>query len=110
MIALLECGQLEDALLEADSALVRASASASNLPDMISKCNLYRGACLIELKRWKDARRALVRAATLREWNERVQALVREVDSGERRERKGKSLKWEEGRDRRLSWVVALGW
>ncbi len=109
-IALLAYGQLEGAIFQIDCALFRASASASILPDMVSKCNLYRGACLVELKRWKEARQALVGAAACKDLNGRVQVLLREVDSGETRARKGTSRKWEEGRERRLSWVAALSW
>ncbi|KAI9641963.1 hypothetical protein NHQ30_009832 [Ciborinia camelliae] len=59
----------------------------------ISKCYLYRGLCFMGMKRWKEARVALVRGVNVRGWGGRVEGLMREAQGHvdeERKERKGK--------------------
>lgn len=45
----------------------------------ISKCSLYRGLCFMGMKRWKEARVALVRGVNVRGWCARVEELMREA-------------------------------
>ncbi|ESZ96634.1 hypothetical protein SBOR_3001 [Sclerotinia borealis F-4128] len=45
----------------------------------ISKCYLYRGLCFMGMKRWREARVALVRGVNVRGWGGKVEGLMREA-------------------------------
>ncbi|KAF7898412.1 hypothetical protein EAF00_004858 [Botryotinia globosa] len=55
----------------------------------ISKCYLYRGLCLMGMKRWKEARVALVRGVNVRGWGGKVEGLMREAQMRIDEERMG---------------------
>ncbi|APA11780.1 predicted protein [Sclerotinia sclerotiorum 1980 UF-70] len=75
--ALLEISELDQALGHVEEALFIAE--DKNLFYEISKCHLYRGLCFIEMKRWREAKIALVRGVNVRGWGGRVEELMREV-------------------------------
>ncbi|KAJ8067161.1 hypothetical protein OCU04_004530 [Sclerotinia nivalis] len=57
----------------------------------ISKCHLYRGLCFMGMKRWREAKIALVRGVNVRGWGGRVEGLMREaqmrIDEEKRRQK-----------------------
>ncbi|TEY61122.1 hypothetical protein BOTCAL_0174g00040 [Botryotinia calthae] len=58
----------------------------------ISKCYLYRGLCFMGMKRWKEARIALVRGVNVRGWGGKVEGLMREAQMKIDEERRGRKV------------------
>jgi hypothetical protein len=60
---------------------------------LVSRSQLYRGLCLMELKRWKEASCAFTRAASVRDWQGKVWELKNMAESNLLQEsrRKGKA-------------------
>ncbi|KAK0108183.1 hypothetical protein ONS95_003005 [Cadophora gregata] len=74
----------EQALNLADVTL--ALATESELWDMVSKCHLYRTYCFMEMRRWKEARQAVTRAATIRAWGYHIETVMCGIEQGEKEE------------------------
>jgi len=72
------------ALSLVDDSLARAT--AYELWDTVSKCHLYRTYCLMNLKRWKEARLAVAKAATIRAWGHQLESIMRDIDEQESKE------------------------
>ncbi|KAM0140562.1 hypothetical protein ACHAO1_002246 [Botrytis cinerea] len=87
--ALLANSEYERALGHVENASFLAE--EQNFCYEISKCFLYRGLCFMGMKRWKEARIALVRGVNVRGWGGKVEGLMREAQmkiDEEMRERK----------------------
>jgi hypothetical protein len=79
--ALLAAGDPRQGLQSADTALRLAGEITLNerYSYMQSKSQLYRGLCLMELKRWGEASAAFTRAASIADWKGRVAELMIEA-------------------------------
>ena len=83
-VALLASSELDytsQALIEADTALGIAQEAVKhgeNAYNLECKSQFYRGLCLIEMKKWREANWALTRAACIESWAEQVGNLGRE--------------------------------
>jgi hypothetical protein len=75
----------------ADNAL--AMSEEAGIYHLVSRSQLYRGLCLMELKRWKEASCAFTRAASVRDWQGKVWELKNMAESNLLQEsrRKGKA-------------------
>ncbi|TGO39777.1 hypothetical protein BHYA_0048g00420 [Botrytis hyacinthi] len=88
--ALLATAEYERALGHVENASFLAE--EQNLFYEISKCYLYRGVCFMGMKRWKEARVALVRGVNVRGWGGKVEGLMREAQMRIDEERRGRRL------------------
>lgn len=94
--ALLATSEPAQALEHVEKAFLLAE--EKNLFYEISKCYLYRGLCFMEMKRWREARIALVRGVNVRGWDGRVEGLMREAqeyfeeEMREKRRQRGKEV------------------
>lgn len=76
---------------------------------MVSKCHLFRGLILIEMRSWKEARRALTRAATIRSWGSWIDDAMKELKQGEKMDKKGEF--WDpESRAETMSFILSQTW
>ncbi|KAH6724883.1 hypothetical protein BKA61DRAFT_665565 [Leptodontidium sp. MPI-SDFR-AT-0119] len=111
-VALLQHGALNPtfwshALTDTDAALTLAT--QYELWDMVSKCHLFRGLILIEMRSWKEARRALTRAATIRSWGSWIDDAMKELRQGEKMDKKGEF--WDpESRAETMSFILSQTW
>lgn len=64
--ALRAAGYISRALNSAEQAL--SIATEHSLYHLICKCHLYRGLCMMQLSRWKEASNDFTRAANVRGW------------------------------------------
>ncbi|KAH7350686.1 hypothetical protein BKA65DRAFT_243315 [Rhexocercosporidium sp. MPI-PUGE-AT-0058] len=95
------------ALNGADAAL--ALAMQHELWDMVSKCHLFRGYILIEMRSWKEARDALTRAATIRSWGSWIEDAMMELEQGEVMD--GRGISWDpESRVETMSFMLSQTW
>ncbi|CAD6444489.1 441eb739-42f7-4602-908b-99643f10aeb1-CDS [Sclerotinia trifoliorum] len=88
--ALLAISELDQALEHVEEALFIAE--DKNLFYEISKCHLYRGLCFMGMKRWREAKIALVRGVNVRGWGGRVEGLMREVQLRIDEDKRGQKL------------------
>ncbi|KAF7870394.1 hypothetical protein EAF04_004139 [Stromatinia cepivora] len=89
--ALLEISEPDQALEHVEEA--SCIAEDKNFFYEISKCHLYRGLCFMGMKKWREAKIALVRGVNVRGWGGRVEGLMREaqmrIDEEKRRQKQG---------------------
>lgn len=76
--AMLAANRIARALGSAERAL--SIAREHSIYHLISKSHLYRGLCMMELSRWKDASNDFTRAANVRGWARRVTELKYTAD------------------------------
>ncbi|TGO28520.1 hypothetical protein BPAE_0026g00090 [Botrytis paeoniae] len=88
--ALLATSEYERALGHVENASFLAE--EQNFFYEISKCYLYRGLCFMGMKRWKEARVALVRGVNVRGWGGKVEGLMREAQMKIDEERRGRKV------------------
>ena len=79
--ALLAAGDARQGLQSADTALRLADEISANdiFSHAQSKSHLYRGLCLMDLRRWEEASAAFTRAASITDWRGRVAELMIEA-------------------------------
>ncbi|KAH7420071.1 hypothetical protein BKA64DRAFT_700071 [Cadophora sp. MPI-SDFR-AT-0126] len=90
-----------------------AKATELELWDTVSKCHLYRTYCFMNLKRWKEARQAVAKAATIRAWGHQIDTIMGHIEEGEMREdmcRRGLLVVSEAEKARKLSFSVGVHW
>ncbi|KAH8596274.1 hypothetical protein B0O99DRAFT_110710 [Bisporella sp. PMI_857] len=68
----------QKALFCAESAL--ETAKRAHQYDLESKCQFWRGRCLMDLERWHEASLAFTRAASVKDWKGRVAVLKMECE------------------------------